>query len=137
VAFDPDFMSNRFVYVYYTTVSSPIHNRVSRFTASASNPDLAEAGSELQDPQLPTLGATNTTVAPFISGTMASCTWPWARMRCLQCPVAEHARLANCCASTADGSFPRTIRSTRRPPGISRAIWGLGLRNPYTFAWIP
>ena len=44
VAFDPDFASNRFVYVYYTTASAPIHNRVSRFTASAGNPDVAAPG---------------------------------------------------------------------------------------------
>src|SRR5262245_11916872 len=25
VAFDPDFQTNRFIYVYYTTASSPIH----------------------------------------------------------------------------------------------------------------
>src|SRR5688572_17097775 len=40
VAFDPDFTSNRFVYVYYTTAASPVHNRVSRFTASSTNPDV-------------------------------------------------------------------------------------------------
>src|SRR5262245_23187545 len=60
VAFDPNFASNGFVYVYYTTSSSPIHNRVSRFTASASNPDVAAAGSEVQLLNLPTLSsATN------------------------------------------------------------------------------
>src|SRR5688572_10319149 len=30
VAFDPEFQSNRFLYVYYTTATAPIHNRVSR-----------------------------------------------------------------------------------------------------------
>ena len=35
VAFDPNFATNSFVYVYYTTSASPVHNRVSRFTASA------------------------------------------------------------------------------------------------------
>src|SRR5688572_11257280 len=43
IAFDPDFLTNRFVYVYYTTSSSPIHNRISRFTADG---DVAESGSE-------------------------------------------------------------------------------------------
>ena len=33
VAFDPNFAFNQFVYVYYTTASATIHNRVSRFTA--------------------------------------------------------------------------------------------------------
>src|SRR5688572_27700115 len=46
VAFDPNYATNRFVYVYYTRSASPIKNRVSRFTASASNPDVAEPGSE-------------------------------------------------------------------------------------------
>jgi glucose/arabinose dehydrogenase len=41
VAFDPNFATNHFVYVYYTVSTAPIHNRVSRFTA---NGNLAEAG---------------------------------------------------------------------------------------------
>src|SRR5262249_47843195 len=34
VAFDPDFASNNFVYLYYTVPGSPTHNRISRFTAN-------------------------------------------------------------------------------------------------------
>ena len=56
VAFDPDFQSNRFVYVYYTTATAPIHNRVSRFTASSTNPDVVQAGSELPILNLPDTG---------------------------------------------------------------------------------
>src|SRR5215213_11308398 len=44
VAFDPNFSTNHFVYVYYTVLASPLHNRVSRFTASG---DVAVAGSEV------------------------------------------------------------------------------------------
>jgi glucose/arabinose dehydrogenase len=44
VAFDPDFSTNHYVYVYYTATSPAIHNRISRFTA---NGDVAVAGSEL------------------------------------------------------------------------------------------
>ena len=44
VTFDPNFSSNQFVYVYYTTNTAPIHNRISRFTA---NGDVAAAGSEV------------------------------------------------------------------------------------------
>src|SRR5687768_6878334 len=39
VTFDPDFATNRFVYVYYTATTPAIHNRVSRFTA---NGDVAQ-----------------------------------------------------------------------------------------------
>jgi glucose/arabinose dehydrogenase len=44
VAIDPNFATNHYVYVYYTTSSSPIHNRLSRFTA---NGDIAVSGSEV------------------------------------------------------------------------------------------
>ena len=44
VAFDPDFATNQFVYVYYTATTPAIHNRVSRFTA---NGNVAVAGSEV------------------------------------------------------------------------------------------
>src|SRR6202171_502451 len=57
VAFDPNFASNQFVYVYYTVITAPIHNRVSRFTA---NGNVAVAGSEMVILELNNLsGATN------------------------------------------------------------------------------
>lgn len=59
VAFDPGFASNRFLYVYYTATTPAVHNRVSRFTASAANPDVVEAGSELVLLDLENLSATN------------------------------------------------------------------------------
>ena len=46
VAFDPSFSSNRFVYVYYSSLATG-QNRVSRFTASTANPNVAAAGSEV------------------------------------------------------------------------------------------
>src|SRR5215510_3460624 len=56
VAFDPNFVSNQLVYVYYT-VPTPAHNRVSRFIA---NGDVAAAGSETILMELPNLStATN------------------------------------------------------------------------------
>ena len=44
VAFDPDFASNHYVYVYYTAKTPITHNRVSRFTADG---NIAVAGSEV------------------------------------------------------------------------------------------
>ena len=44
IAFDPNFATNQFVYVYYTATTPTIHNRVSRFTASG---DVAVPGSEV------------------------------------------------------------------------------------------
>ena len=42
VAFDPNFVTNQYVYVYYTVPGSPAHNRVRRYTA---NGDVAVSGS--------------------------------------------------------------------------------------------
>ncbi len=55
VAFDPNFATNQFVYLYYTTSTAPIHNRISRFTA---NGDVAVAGSETVLVDLENLSAT-------------------------------------------------------------------------------
>ena len=46
VAFDPSFSTNRFVYVYYSSLATG-QNRVSRFTANSANPNVAAAGSEV------------------------------------------------------------------------------------------
>ncbi|HEX5886836.1 MAG TPA: PQQ-dependent sugar dehydrogenase, partial [Pyrinomonadaceae bacterium] len=43
IAFDPNFASNNFLYLYYTVLTTPRHNRVSRFTA---NGDVVVPGSE-------------------------------------------------------------------------------------------
>jgi glucose/arabinose dehydrogenase len=45
VCLDPNFSTNHYVYIFYTTQSAPIHNRLSRYTA---NGDVALAGSEVQ-----------------------------------------------------------------------------------------
>ena len=45
LAFDPDFVNNRFIYVDYTAQSHG-DTRVSRFTVSATNPDSVDANSE-------------------------------------------------------------------------------------------
>src|SRR5215475_6000419 len=43
VAFDPNFASNHYLYLYYTVPASPAHNRISRFTA---NGNVATVNSE-------------------------------------------------------------------------------------------
>src|SRR5437660_4283264 len=53
VAFDPDFSSTHFVYVYYTALSPALHNRISRFTADG---DLAVPNSEVTILDLNNLG---------------------------------------------------------------------------------
>ena len=135
VAFDPNFATNNFVYVYYTTSSSPIHNRVSRFTASAANPDVVAAGSEVQLLNLPTLSsATNHNGGAIHFGTDGK----------LYIAVGDNANGANSQAFTttlgkvlrinADGSIPSDNPFLSQTTGINQAIWARGLRNPFNFA---
>jgi hypothetical protein len=138
VAFDPDFASNRFVYVYYTATSPTIHNRVSRFTASATNPDVAAAGSEVQLLNLPTLSsATNHNGGALHFG-------PDGR---LYIAVGENANGANAPSLNTplgkmlrinkDGTIPTDNPFFNQTTGINRAIWARGLRNPFTFGFQP
>ncbi len=49
LAFDPDYATTRFFWVFYSeTVSSQIFSVVARYTASDVNPDLADSASELR-----------------------------------------------------------------------------------------
>ena len=134
VAFDPDFQSNRFVYVYYTTADAPIHPRVSRFTASSTNPDVAEAGSELPILNLPRLRLVSHNGGAIHFGNDGK----------LYVAVGENAVAANAQSLNtplgkllrinANGSIPSDNPFYSQTTGVNRAIWALGLRNPFTFA---
>src|SRR6187200_2061260 len=135
VAFDPNFASNHFVYVYYTATSPVTHNRVSRFTA---NGNVAVAGSELVLLDLnPLSSATNHNGGAMHFGIDGK----------LYIAVGENANGAN--AQTlanllgkvlrinADGTIPSDNPFFNTASGVNRAIWALGLRNPFTFAFNP
>jgi glucose/arabinose dehydrogenase len=134
VAFDPNFTTNNFVYVYYTVPSSPRHNRVSRFTA---NGDVALAGSEQIILELDSLSATNHNGGAIHFGPDGK----------LYIAVGENAvgsnaqTLANLLGKmlriNADGSIPSDNPFFNTASGKNRAIWTLGLRNPFTFAFQP
>ena len=135
VAFDPAFASNHFVYVYYTTAAAPIHNRISRFTA---NGNVAVAGSETIILELNNLStATNHNGGALAFGPDGK----------LYAAVGENANTSN--AQTlnnllgkvlrinADGTIPTDNPFYNTATGQNRAIWALGLRNPFTFAFRP
>ncbi|MFN2385474.1 MAG: PQQ-dependent sugar dehydrogenase, partial [Thermoanaerobaculia bacterium] len=135
VAFDPSFSSNNYVYVYYTATSPNTHNRVSRFTASG---DVAAAGSETVLLDLdPLSSATNHNGGAMHFGTDGK----------LYIAVGDNANSANAQTTSnllgkmlrinADGSIPTDNPFYGSAVGIDRAIWALGLRNPFTFAVHP
>ena len=135
VAFDPAFATNRFVYVYYTATTPAIHNRISRFTA---NGDVAVAGSEIVLLDLNNLsGATNHNGGALAFGGDGK----------LYVAVGENANGANAQSFdnllgkmlrlNSDGSIPTDNPFFGTATGNNRAIYSLGLRNPFTFAFSP
>lgn len=135
VAVDPAFTINSFVYVYYTSKTPTTHNRVSRFTASG---DTAIAGSETVLLDLDDLsGATNHNGGALHFGPDGK----------LYIAAGENASPANAQVLTnllgkilrinPDGSIPADNPFAATATGKNRAIWCLGLRNPYTFAFQP
>jgi glucose/arabinose dehydrogenase len=135
VAFDPNFSSNQFVYLYYTTSTSPVHNRISRFTA---NGDVAAAGSEVILVDLDNLSsAMNHNGGAIHFGPDGK----------LYAGVGENANSANSQTLTnrlgkmlrynSDGTIPADNPFFNTATGANRSIWALGLRNPFTFAFQP
>jgi glucose/arabinose dehydrogenase len=134
VTFDPNFAANRFVYVYYTTSSAPVHNRVSRFVA---NGNVVQPGSETVLLELDNLStATNHNGGAIHFG----------RDGKLYIAVGENATESN--SQTLSNLLGKILRINRNGtipsdnpfvgvPGARGEIWALGLRNPFTFSVQP
>jgi glucose/arabinose dehydrogenase len=134
VAFDPNFALNPYVYIYYTATLPAIHNRVSRFTASS---DTAVSGSEVVLLDLENLStATNHNGGGIHFGADGK----------LYVSVGENANSANSQSLStrlgkvlrvnSDGSIPAG-NPFATTTGLNQAIWAMGLRNPFTFAFQP
>lgn len=131
VAFDPDFETNQYVYVYYTLKGTPAQNRVVRFTAQG---DGAVVGSEKLVMKLdPLSGATNHNGGAIHFGKDGK----------LYVAVGDNANGSNAPSLETrhgkmlrinkDGTIPRDNPFFDRARGKNRAIWARGLRNPYSF----
>ena len=133
IAFDPNFVSNQLVYVYYTATTPAIHNRISRFTASG---DVALAGSETILMDLPNLStATNHNggalhFAP--DGTLFVAVGENANSANSQTLTT---RLGKILRITSTGAIPTDNPFFNQATGDNRAIWALGVRNPFTFSF--
>jgi len=135
VAFHPNFASNQYVYVYYTATTPAMHNRISRFTA---NGDVAVAGSEVIILELDNLSnATNHNGGAIAFGPDGK----------LYAAVGENANggyaqsfsnlFGKILRLNSDGSIPTDNPFLSSTSGKNRAIWAMGLRNPFTFAFNP
>lgn len=137
LAFDPDFATNSYLYVYYTTAEAPIRNRISRLTASG---DSVVPGSEVVLVDLPRI---DTRRLPFHNGGAlhfgpdghlyvgVGDHKDRAAAQSLRSPFGKILRFRK------DGTIPEDNPFYARTTGVNRAIWATGFRNPFTFAFQP
>ncbi len=133
IALHPDFPRTPFVYLYYTATSPSIHNRVSRFTANG-NRVRRRSERKLLDLS-PLSAATNHNGGALHFGRDGNLylgvgdNANGANAQSLGTPLGKILRIR------ANGVIPHDNPFWRRAHGVSRAIWALGLRNPFTFAF--
>jgi glucose/arabinose dehydrogenase len=140
IAFDPNFQSNPYVYLFYTATTPAIHNRVSRFKANGDLADTTHGEVVLLDFDNLS-GATNHNGGALHFGadgklyvahgenatgsnsqTLANLLGKMIRMNPVPDPTAQ---------IPTDNPFYSTAT------GKNRLIWTLGLRNPFTFSIQP
>jgi len=145
VALDPNFQSNGFVYVYYTTdqmAFGKLVNRVSRFTADPANPNVALAGSErvLVDDIASTNGNHNGGALLFRPDGMLYVAVGEAGVPANSQSLANLSgkilRIDPATGQAAPGN-PTTIAGLGAVPPAQSRIWAAGLRNPFTMAVQP
>lgn len=134
IAFDPNFATNNFVYVYYTATTPAVHNRISRFVA---NGDVTTGAETVL------LDLDNLSAAAIHNGGALN----FGKDGKLYVTVGDNATRENAQLMTttfgkllrinSDGSIPSDNPFFASNTGIYRAIYAYGLRNPFTFTVQP
>ncbi|MEM7393884.1 MAG: PQQ-dependent sugar dehydrogenase, partial [Verrucomicrobiota bacterium] len=136
--FDPDFASNGYVYVFYMQ-DNPRHNRVSRLQADPGNRDIMLGGSELVLIDLPfntsaSSGSHNGGDMEFGADGMLYIStgdgWNGGdAVQSLSTFTGKMIRIG------PDGTIPTNNPFYATASGMYRAIYALGLRNPYSMSY--
>jgi glucose/arabinose dehydrogenase len=134
VAFDPNFEQNQFVYVYYTSKTPSLHNRVTRLTAAG---DVAQPGSEQVIFDLDPLDAgaaihNGGSLRFGLDGKLYISTGENARPNLAQDLASTMGKLLRI---NPDGSVPadNPFADRASPIATNAAVWAYGFRNPFTF----
>jgi glucose/arabinose dehydrogenase len=135
IAFDPNFATNNLIYLYYTTFTAPIHNRVSRFTILG---DIVSAGSEIALLELDNLSsATNHNGGGLQFGPDGKLyiavgdNANGVNSQLLSNYLGKILRINTDGSSVSDNPFIMSMLESEK------RIWSFGLRNPYTIAFQP
>lgn len=144
LAFHPDYANNGFFFVNYTDINGD--TQVSRFTVDASNPDLADPGSELPiidyvQPFTNHNGG-NLAFGPdgylyIASGDGGSSGDPGNRAQNIKVLLGKILRIDvdNPSGGNNYGIPPDNPFATDPDPEVKKEIWAYGLRNPWRFSF--
>jgi len=139
LTFDPNFSTNRYLYLQYTrkaTSTTPVHNRVVRVTATASG-DKVVAGSEKLIFRLGDQTSDHHMGGAIDFGTDGKL---YISTGDNETPNKAQ-QLTNLFGKmlriNKSGTIPTTNPFYTATSGNNRAIWALGLRNPFKFAVQP
>lgn len=135
IAFHPDFETNQQIYFYYTTEEGgTARNRISRFTADG---DVAQAGSEevlVELDPLSTIFHNGGAMAFGPDGMLYVAVGDNVQTGTSQSFTSRFGKILR---YNPDGTIPADNPFAASTSGPYRAIWAMGLRNPYTFAFQP
>jgi glucose/arabinose dehydrogenase len=139
LTFDPSFSSNRYVYLQYTkkaTSTTPAHNRVVRVTANTNGTKVVSGSEKL------ILRLNNQTTDHHLGGAI-----DFGKDGKLYIATGDNQtpdkaqQLTNLFGKmlriNSDGTIPIDNPFYATTSGNNRAIWALGLRNPFKFAIQP
>jgi glucose/arabinose dehydrogenase len=130
VTVDPDFVSNNYIYLFYTTTQNGTHNRVSRFTL---NGNKAVAGSETIILELDPLSTANNHNGGGMQfgkdGKLYIATGENATPTNAQDLTNTHGKILRI---NKDGSVP-SDNPFQTNGEKAKKFWAYGLRNPFTF----
>lgn len=138
ITLHPDFATNGYLYLHYTTMDATgSHNRISRFTVVG---DVADAQSEVQLVNLPRLSDVQDPIhnggalhfgpdGKLYAGVGENAIWELAQD--LSTPLGKLLRF------NEDGKIPNDNPICTAQGRLECAIWAYGLRNPFTFAIQP
>lgn len=134
ITVDPSFASNSYICLNYMVAGSPDHNRLSHISSLAIPPCRAARSpcSNCLDWALKATTAARSSLAP-----MASSTSPSARTTCRETRNRFRARLGKILQINQNATIPTDDRFYNQTMGINRAIWAMGLRNPFSTAVQP
>ncbi|WP_165227246.1 PQQ-dependent sugar dehydrogenase [Aquisphaera insulae] len=134
IAANPNFATNPYLFLYYTVPGAPAHNRISRFTVTG---NVADPASEIALMDLPALGSTHHNGGSLQFGSDLKLyvgvgdNEVSSNAQSLATPFGKVLRI------NADGTIPTDNPFYNQTTGVNRAIWAMGLRNPFSMAVQP